>query len=77
MNQRYDVCIIGGGAAGLACAASIDRGIRTCILEKNEILGRKILATGGGRCNLTNAGCSQKQELFFDHFHRELPPAFR
>ena len=58
MNQRYDVCIIGGGAAGLACAASIDRGIRTCILEKNEILGRKILATGGGRCNLTNAGCA-------------------
>ena len=57
MNPRYDVCIIGGGAAGLACAASIDRGIRSCILEKNEILGRKILATGGGRCNLTNAGC--------------------
>ena len=57
MNQRYDVCIIGGGAAGLTAAASIDRGIRTCILEKNEIPGRKILATGGGRCNLTNAGC--------------------
>ena len=57
MNQRYETCIIGGGAAGLAAAASIDRRIRTCILEKNEILGRKILATGGGRCNLTNAGC--------------------
>ena len=57
MNQRYDVCIIGGGAAGLAAAASIDRRIRTCIIEKNQILGRKILATGGGRCNLTNAGC--------------------
>lgn len=57
MNQRYDVCIIGGGAAGLAAAASIDRKIRTCILEKNQILGRKLLATGGGRCNLTNAGC--------------------
>lgn len=57
MKRRYDVCIIGGGAAGLAAAASIDRKIRTCILEKNEILGRKILATGGGRCNLTNAGC--------------------
>ncbi|MBQ9015574.1 MAG: NAD(P)/FAD-dependent oxidoreductase [Firmicutes bacterium] len=58
MNRRYDVCIIGGGAAGLACAASIGHGISTCILEKNEILGRKILATGGGRCNLTNAGCA-------------------
>ena len=59
MNRSYDVCIIGGGAAGLAAAASIDPGIRTCILEKNEILGRKILATGGGRCNLTNAGCEE------------------
>lgn len=57
MSLRVDVCIIGGGAAGLAAAASIDRGIRTCVIEKNKILGRKILATGGGRCNLTNAGC--------------------
>ena len=59
MNQSYDVCIIGGGAAGLAAAASIDSRFSTCILEKNEILGRKILATGGGRCNLTNAGCRE------------------
>ena len=57
MNQRFDVCIIGGGAAALAAAASLDRGIFACIIEKNQILGRKILATGGGRCNLTNAGC--------------------
>lgn len=57
MNQRYDVCIIGGGAAGLAAAASLDIGVRTCIIDKNKILGRKLFATGGGRCNLTNAGC--------------------
>lgn len=57
MNQRFDVCIIGGGAAALAAAASLDRRVSACILEKNQILGRKILATGGGRCNLTNAGC--------------------
>lgn len=55
-----DVCIIGGGAAGLAAAAALDKNIKVCILEKNEILGRKIAATGGGRCNLTNDACEQK-----------------
>ena len=58
MSRRYEVCIIGGGAAGLAAAVSIRRRIRTCILEKNPIPGRKLLATGGGRCNLTNAACA-------------------
>lgn len=56
----YDVCIIGGGAAGLAAAASLDNDIKKCILEKNKILGRKISATGGGRCNITNEACSNK-----------------
>ncbi len=59
--QNFNVCIIGGGAAGLAAAASLRGDLNICILEKNEILGRKVMATGGGRCNLTNAGCSQKQ----------------
>jgi hypothetical protein len=54
----YDLCIIGGGASGLAAAASLDCKIKACILEKNKILGRKILATGGGRCNITNSNCS-------------------
>lgn len=57
---KYDVIIIGGGAAGLAAAASLDNGIKTCILEKNRIPGRKIMATGGGRCNITNEACGQK-----------------
>ncbi|MBE6039318.1 MAG: FAD-dependent oxidoreductase, partial [Anaerofustis stercorihominis] len=42
----YDVCIIGGGAAGLCAAASLDKNIRTCLLEKNSVLGRKVMATG-------------------------------
>ena len=64
---EYDVCIIGGGAAGLAAAASFDKRIKACILEKNEIPGRKIMATGGGRCNITNAACKNK-DLTLDFF---------
>ena len=58
--RKFDVCIIGGGAAGLACAASLHRDLKVCMLEKNEILGRKLMATGGGRCNLTNQACENK-----------------
>lgn len=56
----YDVCIIGGGAAGLAAAASLSKTLNICLVEKNEILGRKISVTGGGRCNITNAACEHK-----------------
>lgn len=65
--KTYDVCIVGGGAAGMAAAASIDIGIKRCIVEKNSILGRKISATGGGRCNITNEACSSK-EIVLDFF---------
>ncbi len=58
--MKYDVCIIGGGAAGLTAAASLGRTLKICLLEKNEILGRKISVTGGGRCNITNAACDYK-----------------
>lgn len=64
---KYDVIIIGGGAAGLAAAASLENGIKTCILEKNRIPGRKIMATGGGRCNITNEACGQK-DIALDFF---------
>lgn len=64
---KYDVIIIGGGAAGLAAAASLDNEIKTCILEKNKTPGRKIMATGGGRCNITNEACSQK-DIALDFF---------
>ena len=64
---KYDVIIIGGGAAGLAAAASLDNGIKTCILEKNKTPGRKIMATGGGRCNITNEACSHK-DIALDFF---------
>ncbi len=50
-----DVIIIGGGAAGLFCASEAGkRGRRTVVLERNNEVGRKILISGGGRCNFTN-----------------------
>lgn len=55
-TQRYDVIVIGGGAAGLMAAGrSAERGRRVLLLEKNSTLGNKLKISGGGRCNLTNA----------------------
>ena len=60
MNQ-FDVIVIGGGASGmLAAIEARKKGASVCILERFAKLGKKILATGNGRCNLTNL--SQKQE---------------
>lgn len=51
----YDVAIIGGGAAGLMCAITAGRrGRRVLLLERAERVGKKILMSGGGRCNFTN-----------------------
>jgi len=55
----YDAAIIGGGAAGLFCAITAGRrGRRVVVLEHNAEVGRKILISGGGRCNFTNIGTS-------------------
>lgn len=56
-NCTADICIIGAGASGLAAAirAKHDRpGLRVIIIEKNAQAGRKLRATGNGRCNITN-----------------------
>ena len=69
--------IIGAGAAG--CVAAIkaaEAGASVTILEKNEKIGRKIMITGKGRCNLTNA---KKWSDFSGHIHNKpafLKPAF-
>lgn len=55
--KTYDAIIIGGGAAGLMCAISAKQknaGKRIAVIERNDRVGKKLLATGNGRCNLTN-----------------------
>lgn len=61
--MKYDLCIIGGGAAGLAAAASFNKDASVCVLEKNDLAGRKVMATGGGRCNLTNSACENRETV--------------
>ncbi len=64
MNQKYDVIILGAGAAGLMCAIEAGkRGRRVLVLERADRIGKKILISGGGRCNFTNLHTSP--ENFF------------
>ena len=54
----FDVIVVGGGAAGLMCALRAgQRGRRVLLLEHAEKVGKKILISGGGRCNFTNRDC--------------------
>jgi hypothetical protein len=56
--RQFDVVVLGAGAAGLMCAAVAGaRGRRVAVLDHNGQPGRKILVSGGGRCNFTNLHC--------------------
>jgi predicted Rossmann fold flavoprotein len=59
INEKYDALILGAGAAGLMCAIEAGkRGRRIAVLERSERPGKKVLISGGGRCNFTNIHCA-------------------
>lgn len=53
-TKKFDVIIIGGGASGLFLASQLPPSMNVAVLESNERVGKKLLATGNGKCNLTN-----------------------
>lgn len=62
--QPYDVIVIGGGPAGMiAAGTAAELGARVLLLEKNPTLGKKLLITGGGRSNITNAEYDNRKLL--------------
>jgi predicted Rossmann fold flavoprotein len=64
VNRKYDVVILGAGAAGLMCAIEAGkRGRRVLVLERADRIGKKILISGGGRCNFTNLHSSPENFL--------------
>ena len=64
MTHSFDALILGGGAAGLMCAIEAGkRGRRVAVLEHADRLGKKILISGGGRCNFTNLHCQPENFL--------------
>ena len=71
-NSHFDVIVIGGGAAGLLCAFTAgQRGKSVLVLECTNKLGKKILMSGGGRCNFTNL------DIQMDNFLSSNPHFFK
>ncbi len=68
-GSMYDIAVVGGGAAGaMAAIRSSELGKRVVLVERNDAIGRKILITGKGRCNLTNTA---PIEEFIERFGRQ------
>lgn len=51
----YDVIIIGAGVSGIACALTINKDLKTMLIDSNDVIGKKLSITGNGRCNITNS----------------------
>ncbi|MDE6355849.1 MAG: aminoacetone oxidase family FAD-binding enzyme [Clostridia bacterium] len=64
--MNYDIIIVGGGAAGLACAARLNKSgknLKICLIDAGDRLGKKLAATGNGQGNVSN------EEMTAEHFH--------
>ncbi len=75
----YDIAVIGGGASGMIAALSAARiapHLRIAVLERMNRVGKKLMATGNGRCNLTNTGASDKNYHGSVSFMRPAMSAF-
>ncbi|HLJ28469.1 MAG TPA: NAD(P)/FAD-dependent oxidoreductase [Candidatus Angelobacter sp.] len=78
MQQDFDVIILGAGAAGLMCAIQAGkRGRRVAVLERAGRIGKKILISGGGRCNFTNLHCQPENFISANpHFAKSALAAY-
>ncbi len=79
MTENFDVIIIGGGAAGLMCAITAgQRGRRVLLIEHANRVGKKILMSGGGRCNFTNLGVTPSNYISANpHFCKSALARYR
>lgn len=79
MSSDADVLVLGGGAAGLFCAfTAAQRGKRVRVLERANRVGKKILMSGGGRCNFTNTGTTHQNFLSANpHFAKSALARYR
>src|ERR1700681_4334935 len=78
MVHKLDAVVLGAGAAGLLCAIeSGKRGRRVAVLERAERAGKKILISGGGRCNFTNLYCQPENFISANpHFAKSALAAY-
>jgi len=72
MNNEFDAIILGGGGAGLMCAAVAGQaGARVLVIDHADEVGKKIVISGGGRCNFTNVGAVPERYISSNpHFAR-------
>ncbi len=77
--EDFDVVVLGAGAAGLFCAMRAgQRGRRVALLDHAEAAGKKILISGGGRCNFTNIHCAAEHFLSANpHFAKSALAGYR
>jgi len=77
--RQFEAIVLGAGAAGLMCAATAgQRGRRVALLEYGGQAGRKILISGGGRCNFTNLHCGPENFISENmHFAKSALAGFR